>query len=126
MKLSNLMIIKAIVCLMFGIPMLLVPAILMSLYGVTLDSYGILVARLYGAALLGNLLLTWFSRSDPGSVALRAAVLHLFIYDGLAFIVTLVAVVTGIMNAFGWSAVGIYLFFTVGYGYFQLVKPSTS
>jgi len=126
MKLSNLMIIKAIVCLVFGIPMLLVPAILMSLYGVTLDPFGILMARLYGAALLGNLLLTWFSRSDPGSVALRAAVLHLFIYDGLAFIVTLVAVVTGIMNAFGWSAVGIYLFFTVGYGYFQLVKPRTS
>jgi hypothetical protein len=126
MKLSNLMIVKAIVCLVFGIPMLLVPATLMSLYGVTLDSYGMLMARLYGAALLGNLCLTWFCRSDPGSVALRAAVLHLFVYDGLGFIVALVAVVTGLMSALGWSVVAIYLFFTLGYGYFQLMEPRTS
>ena len=43
-----------------------------------------------------------------------------------AFIVVLVAVISGIMSAFGWSAVGIYLFFTIGYGYFQFVKSSTS
>ncbi len=126
MKLKNLMIIKAIICLGFGIPMLLVPAKLMSLYGLTLDPGGMVVARLYGAALLGNLLLTWFSRNDTGSVALSAAVLHLFVYDGLAFIVTLVAVISGVMSAFGWSAVGIYLFFTVGYGYFQFVKQPVS
>jgi hypothetical protein len=126
MKLKNLMIIKAIICLGFGVPMLLVPAKLMSLYGLTLDSSGILMARLYGGALFGTLLLTWFSRNDTGSVTLRAAVLYLFVYDGINFIVTLVAVLSGIMSAFGWSAVGIYLFFTIGYGYFQFVKPSVS
>ena len=126
MKLKNLMIIKAIICLGFGVPMLLVPARLMSLYGLTLDPSGMVMARLYGAALFGNLLLTWFCRNDQGSVALRAAVLYLFIYDGLGFIVTLVAVINGIMSAFGWSAVGIYLFFTVGYGYFQFMKPQAS
>jgi hypothetical protein len=35
-------------------------------------------------------------------------------------------VISGVMSAFGWSAVGIYLFFTVGYGYFQFVRPSAS
>jgi len=126
MKLKNLMIIKAIICLGFGVPMLLVPAKLMSLYGLTLDPSGILMARLYGGALFGTLLLTWFSRNDTGSVTLRAAVLYLLVYDGINFIVTLVAVLSGIMSAFGWSAVGIYLFFTIGYGYFQFVKPSVS
>lgn len=126
MKLKNLMIIKALICLGFGVPMLLVPAKLMALYGLTLDSSGIVMARLYGGALFGNLLLTWFSRNDPGSPTLRAAVLYLFVYDGINFIVTLVAVISGIMNTFGWSAVGIYLFFTVGYGYFQFIKPRAS
>jgi hypothetical protein len=122
MKLKQLMIIKAIVCIAFGIPMVLIPAKLMSLYGLSLDSNGIVMARLYGGALFGNFILTWFCRNDAGSISLRAAILYLFIYDGINFIVTLAATVTGIMSLVGISAVGIYLFFTIGYGYFQLVK----
>ena len=122
MNIKQLMIIKAVVCLGFGIPMLLIPAQLMTLYGISLDANGALMARLYGGALLGNLLLTWFCRNDPGSITLRAAILYLFVYDGINFIVTLVATITGIMGLFGYSAVAIYLFFTVTYGYFQFVK----
>jgi hypothetical protein len=124
MKLSTLMVVKAVVCLGFGILLLAIPGLLMSLYGVTLDKGGMLMARLYGASLLGNLLLTWFSRNDPGSEALRAAVLGLFVYDAVGLIVALVAVLSGVMNALGWSVVAIYLLLTVGYGYFQFVKPS--
>jgi hypothetical protein len=126
MKLSTLMVVKAVVCLGFGILLLAIPGLLMSLYGVTLDKGGMLMARLYGASLLGNLLLTWFSRNDPGSEALRAAVLGLFVYDAVGLIVALVAVLSGVMNALGWSVVAIYLLLTVGYGYFQFVKPSKS
>jgi hypothetical protein len=126
MKLSTLMVVKAVVCLGFGILLLAIPGLLMSLYGVTLDQGGVLMARLYGASLLGNLLLTWFSRNDPGSEALRAAVLGLFVYDAVGLIVALVAVLSGVMNALGWSVVAIYLLLTVGYGYFQFVKPSKS
>lgn len=122
MRIKNLMIIKAIICIGFGIPMLLIPAKLMSLYGLTLDPNGIVMARLYGGALLGNFLLTWLSRNDPGSITLRAAILYLFVYDGINFIVTLVATIIGIMSSFGFSAVAIYLFFTIGYGYFQFLK----
>ena len=111
MKIKHLMIIKAIICLGFGIPMLAIPAELMSLYGLTLDPNGVVMARLYGGALFGNLLLTWFSRNDPGSPTLHAAILYLFVYDGINFFVTLTAALSGIMNTFGWSAVAIYLFF---------------
>lgn len=126
MKLSTLMVVKAIVCLGFGILLVAIPGLLMSLYGVTLGEGGILMARLYGASLLGNLMLTWFSRNDPGSEALRAAVLGLFVYDAVGLIVAVAAMLSGIMNPLGWSIVAIYLLFTVGYGYFQFVKPSES
>lgn len=122
MTLKNVMISKAVICLGFGLPMLLVPATLMSLYGLNLDANGIVMARLYGGALFGNLLLSWFARNDQGSIAMRAAVLYLCIYDGINFIVTLVATLTGVMNMFGWSAVAIYLFFTVGFGYYVFKK----
>ena len=122
MKIKQLMIVKAVICIGFGVPMLLIPAKLMSLYGLSLDSNGIVMARLYSGALLGNFLLTWFSRNDPGSVTLRAAILYLFIYDAINFVVTLTAVIKGIMSPMGLSAVAIYLFFTLGYGYFQLIK----
>jgi hypothetical protein len=124
MKLRNLMVIKAVVCLGFGILLLAVPGLLMSLYGVTLQEGGIFMARLYGASLVGNLMLTWFSRNDPGSEALRAAILGLFVYDAFGLIVAIVAMLSGVMNVLGWGIVAIYLFFTAGYGYFYLVKPS--
>ena len=126
MKLRNLMVIKAIVCLGFGILLLAIPGLLMSLYGVTLQEGGIFMARLYGASLVGNLILTWFSRNDPGSEALRAAVMGLFFYDAIGLIVAVVAMLSGIMNPLGWSVVAIYLFLTAGYGYFWFVKPSES
>jgi hypothetical protein len=126
MKLSTLMVVKAVVCLGFGIVLLAIPGLLMSLYGVRLDQGGILMARLYGASLLGNLMLTWFSRHDPGSEALRAAVLGLFVYDAIGLIVSLIAMFSGVMNALGWSVVAIYLVLTVGYGYFLFARPSQS
>jgi hypothetical protein len=126
MKLNTLMVVKAVVCLAFGVLLVVIPGPLMSLYGVTLDDGGMLMARLYGASLLGNLMLTWFSRNDPGSEALRAAVLGLFVYDAVGLVVALIAMLSGVMNALGWSVVAIYLVFTVGYGYFQFVKPSES
>jgi hypothetical protein len=126
MKLSTMMIIKAVVCLVFAILFLLVPEPLMSFYGVTLGSGGMLAARLYGASLVGNLLLTWFARNDTGSDALWAAVLALLVYDAIGFVVALVAVLSGVMNTFGWTAVGLYLLLALGFGYFQFVKPSAS
>ena len=126
MKLTTLMIIKAIVCLGFGILLVAIPGPLMSLFGVTLQDGGVLMARLYGASLLGNLMLTWFSKNDPGSQALRAAILGLFVYDAVGLVVAVIATLSGVMNLLGWSIVAIYLFFTVGFGYFQFVKPNQS
>jgi hypothetical protein len=126
MKLSTMMVIKAIVCLVFGFLFVLTPGPLMSFYGVTLGTGGIFVGRLYGASLFGNLLLTWNARKDAGSESLRAIVLALFVYDAIGFVVALGAQLSGVMNALGWLVVGLYLLLTLGFGYFQFVKRSAS
>ncbi|MBA7697400.1 hypothetical protein ES703_106065 [subsurface metagenome] len=123
MKLKRLMVIKAIVCIGFGIGLLAIPGTLMSLYGVVLGAGGIFMTRLYGAALCGNLLLTWFARNATDSDARQAIILDLLVYDAIGLVVALIFQLSGGMNILGWSIVAIYLFFTLGYGYFYLAKP---
>ena len=126
MKLKTLLIIKAIVCLCFGIPILLVPDFIYSIFGATLAAGGVFAAREYGASLIGNLMLTWFARNSQESDARWAIVLALFVYDAVGFIVTLIAIVSGALNSLGWLIVILYLFLALGFGYFLLPKRKPS
>ena len=126
MSFKTLMIIKAVVCLGFGPIMLFLPEQLLGLFGLTFCVGAAFTAREYGATLIGNLLLTWFARSAEASIARRAIILHLFAYDAIALIVTLIFVLSGNMNPLGWAIVAIYLFFTIGYGCFLFPKKQTA
>jgi len=57
---------------------------------------------------MGNLMLTWFARGAEASVARRAIILHLFVYDAIALVVTLIFVLTGSLNPLGWGIVAVY------------------
>jgi len=122
MTFKNLMVIKAFVCLVFGILMLAIPDRLFAIFGAALGDGGMFTAREYGAALFGNLFLCWFAKSAGESEARRAIILALFVYDLIGFIVTTITVFAGVLNLLGLLVVFVYLFFTVGFGYF-LVRP---
>ena len=126
MSFKSLMIIKAIICLLFGIAFIFFPGFLLSLFGVKLSAGGLFPAREYGAALWGNLMLTWFARNAADSDARRAIILAMFVYDLIGFVVSLVYVLAGTLNALGWLPVIIYLFFTMGFGYFLFKKSGTA
>jgi len=126
MNFKTLMIIKAIVCLGFGPILLFLPEQLLGLLGLTFCVGAAFTAREYGAALIGNLLLTWFARNAEASPARFAIILNLCIYDAIAFVVTLIFVSTGKLNSLGWGIVVVYLFFAVGYGCFLLPKKKTA
>ena len=122
MKLKTLLIIKAIVCLCLGIPILLVPNFIYSIFGATLAAGGVFAAREYGASMMGNLMLTWFARNSPESDARWAIILALFVYDAIGVIVTLVAILAGALNPLAWLIVALYLILALGFGYFLLPK----
>jgi hypothetical protein len=122
MKLKTLLIIKAIVCLCLGIPILLVPDFIYSIFGASLAAGGAFAAREYGASMIGNLMLTWFARNSQESDARWAIILALLVYDAIGFVVTLIAMLSGVLNTLGWFIVVIYLFFAVGFGYFLIPK----
>ena len=120
MTFRTLLVIKAAVCLAFGVYLLLAPASLLGLLGASLSGAGLFTAREYGAAMIGTLLLTWFAKDVQARDARRAILLDLLVYDGIGLVVTLAVVFAGVLNALGWSIAVVYAFFTVGSGYLLL------
>jgi len=120
MKFKILMIIKAIVCLGFGSLLLFFPAWLLNLLGTTYGPGAALTARLYGATVVGCIFLTWLAKDSGKSIGRKAIITHLFVYDAIGFIATLVIQLSGDLGSLGWSIVFVYFFFTVGFGYFLL------
>ena len=120
MKFKILMIIKAIVCLSFGPLLLFFPAWLLNLLGTTYGPGAALTARLYGATVVGCIFLTWLAKDSGKSIGRKAIITHLFVYDAIGFIATLVIQLSGGLGSLGWGIVFVYFFFTVGFGYFLL------
>ncbi len=117
MTFRTLLVAKAVVCLLFGIVLLFAPNQLLSLLGASLNAGGMFTARVYGASLVGMLLLTWFAKDALASDARGAILLDLLAYDGIGAIITLGVVLAGVLNLLGWVIVLVYGFFTVGSGY---------
>jgi len=125
MKLSSFLVIKAIVCLVFGIGFTLIPIAVMSVYGASLDTAGEYMSRLFGAVFIGIGLICWLCKSTD-SIALKGITLALCIADTIGFIVALSYQLSGFMNALGWINVALWLLFALGLGYFRFIKLSTT
>jgi hypothetical protein len=123
MPFRTLLIVKAVVCLIFGPTLLVAPRALFALLGADLGPAGSFPAREYGAAMVGTLLLTWLAKNVAESQARRAILADLLIYDALGLIVTVRAIAIGMLNPLAWGIAFVYLFFTLGAGYLILGKP---
>jgi len=99
--------------------------VLFKLLGASLGAGGLFTAREYGAALFGTMVLTWFARGVAEVRARHAILLDLFVYDGIAFVMTLLSLVSGVLNPLGWGIAFVYLFFTLGSGYLLLTRQTT-
>jgi hypothetical protein len=126
MKLGVLMSVNAVVAGVFGLALIFAPAEFLSVYGVTTDAQFAFVGQLFGAALFGYGLLTWYARNAADSEARRAIVRALFAADAVGFLIALMAQLRGLVNTIGWSTVAIYLLLAVGFGYFQFKKQAAA
>jgi hypothetical protein len=123
MKLGNLMVINAIIAGIFGISFVVAPGPIVALYGVTGSAPLNFVAKLYGSSLIAFAMITWVARNANDSDTRKAIVFGLLVGDAIALVVCLIAQLGNVINALGWSAVVIYLFLTLGFGYFQFAHP---
>jgi hypothetical protein len=123
MKLSDFMTLKAVVSVVYALGALLVPGLLLVFHGARADDFGQLLARYYGALLLGVALICWFIKNAEDSAMRRGILLALFVADTLGFIVALLAQLSGMMNFLGWVDAAIWLVLAVGLGYFRFLQP---
>jgi hypothetical protein len=118
--------INAIIALIYGLSYQFAPNAVLGLYGVTQGDGPALLARFFGAALIGIGLLTWFSRNVKDAEALGAITLSMFIYFAIGFVICVHGTLSGAMSSFGWTGVAVFLVLGLGFGYLQFTKPSTS
>jgi hypothetical protein len=123
MKLNVLLVIAAVIAGVFGVGFVVASGPLLSVYGVTLDKAGTLVAQLFGASLVGIAVLNWLARNVTDPDARRAVIFANLVQDVVGFVVILIGQLAGIPNAFGWSNVAIYLLLALGFGYVQFMRP---
>ncbi len=123
MRLRALLMIAAVIATVFGVAFVVAPGALLSIYGVTLDKAGTLVAQLLGASLIGLAVLDWFARNVTDPEAQRAVALANLVSDGVGFVVILIGQLAGVANSLNWSTVVIYLLLALGFGYVQFMKP---
>lgn len=125
MKFRTLLVTKALVCLVFGVFLLAAPSVLFNILGGSLGAAGRFAAREYGAAMIGTLFLTWLAKDVGALNAKRAILLDLLVYDGIGVIITVAAVLTGVLNALGWGIVAVYLLFAAWSGLVLLGDMAT-
>jgi hypothetical protein len=125
MKLKALMVVKSVICLVFGVGFLAIPATVFGWYGMELDPAGTLIARLFGQAFVLIALLLWLARNtmEPGTQT--AIAISVFVGDAIGTVVSVVAVSSGVTNALGWLTVALYAVLALGFGFFVVHRPLT-
>ena len=118
MKIKSIMSLKAI----FGI--LFFTRTVISLFGMNATGGEIVVAKLLGQMYLLMTLLLWFCRNTSETTTKKAFAISITIGDAIGAVVCMMAVLSGTLNSLGWLPAAIYLFFTIGFGYF-VVSPKT-
>ncbi len=121
MSLRNLLIVDAVVGFVLGVAFVFATGPLLSVYGITLDTAGTLVAQLFGAVVIGFATLNWLARNVTDPETRQAVVYGNLVGYVIGFVVILIGQLGGIANAVGWSTVAIYLLFALGFAYVQFM-----
>ncbi|MFZ2055629.1 MAG: hypothetical protein WAU81_15675 [Candidatus Aminicenantales bacterium] len=126
MRLKYFLVITAVVMLCQGIYAMLLPATVLSQYGV---SHGPVESFMARYAALGTFvmgLLALFSRGVEDDKAKRAVTITLLIANAVGVVISVASMISGVIGATGWVVIGFYLFFVIGYAYFHFKKPKDS
>ena len=123
MRLRTLFLLNTIVALLFALGFLLMPGVLLDLFGFINTAGAKLLGRLIGVELLVGGLITLLSRDSRDSNVLQAIILANLIASVVGFVVSLGGMLSGAMGLMGWLIVATYLLLSLGFGYFQVIGP---
>src|ERR1700730_5938809 len=116
--------IPAVLSFLFGIGFVLAPSQVLANYGIETSPALALVGRLFGGVLLTLSVILWLAKDFRDQAAVRAVLLGALLGDVVNLIVAAMGALSGTSNALGWSTVVIYLYGTLGSGYFLVARTS--
>jgi uncharacterized membrane protein YfcA len=115
--------IAAVLAILYGIGFVLVPAKMGELYGVQPEPHAILNVQYFGSALLAWGVILWFAR-DLDWAAVRGVLIGSVVGDAVGGLLSVWGISQGLVNAFGWTSVIIYVLLLLGALYF--LKPASA
>ena len=126
MKVRTLLIITAIIGIVFGCCFLVLPGMVLPLYGISADPDSILILRFFGGGLIGYLVLAWAARGAGPSDARQAILLSFLITFIIGLVLTLVGIFSGVLSGIAWIGIPVFLLLSLGFAYFRFLKPDAA
>ena len=93
----------------FGVGLIVVPDLILSIYGAHTDAAGIVTARLLGAFTLGYAAVNWYTSRAVDAPLARDIIRSQGAVDAVAVVIAVAATLAGTVNALGWSLVGLFV-----------------
>lgn len=110
--------------ILFGLGFLIAPGTLFGAFGISLDPFGISIARLFGSAVLALSTLAWYARAKDSAALKVAAARTFFVYWLISTVVSLIAQLNGLVNTMGWSTIVLHLGFLIWTGVYAFQKET--
>jgi hypothetical protein len=117
--------IAAVVSLVNGIPGLIAPAALASVYGVTADSQTALAGQLLAGSYIGYGVINWTTRGCTDAALCRGIDAGNLVAWAVGAVIWIYAASTGMTNAVGWVGAAFTVAFTLGWAYFVAADRAT-
>jgi uncharacterized membrane protein YfcA len=115
--------IAAVLAILYGIGFVLIPAKMGEFYGVQPQPNAMLNIQYFGSALLALGVIVWFAR-DLDWAAVRGVLIGSAVGDIVGGLITIWGISQGLVNAFAWSSVVIYVLLLLGALY--LLRPASA
>jgi hypothetical protein len=115
MRLSSLLLVGGLLGVAFGLGFLLLPAMVLPVYGIQPEPSTILMSRFFGVALLQLGAALYLVHETADGVAQRGLVLAGVVGSAAGLAVALTGQLSGVVNVMGWSTVAIYGLLLLGY-----------
>jgi hypothetical protein len=117
---NTLFLISLVIEFFFSMGFVLMPSTLAGFFGENLTGFGVIIARLFGSALLGLVVLMWFGRSSNNPDTKRAVLASMFTYYVISSVFAVSAQFSGTVSPVGWGTVVLRLSLMIAFGIFLL------
>ncbi|MGZ9224056.1 MAG: hypothetical protein ACXW4M_00720 [Anaerolineales bacterium] len=124
MNLRTLYLLNTVVSLGFALGFFLMSPFLLGLFGMDNTADARTLAQLIGVELVVGGVTTLLARDVTDSKAVGAINTGNFLAGVVGTVIILRATLSGVMGAFGYVVMAVYLLIAVAFGYFQFIKPS--